>query len=315
MNAPVRRDYRLHELSWQEFEHLCTQLCLSWLGEGFTPFAAGPDGGRDGKFEGEANCFPSEATPLVGKVVLQAKHTASPGASCSDPEFERLLRGEEEKIVRLINAGLCQHYLVFTNRKYTGGTDEKLIHMLKQLGLQSAHIVGEERLKAALDKSPTLREGLPNRLDVFPFRFQENDAALVVQAFHEFIDDEAHLEVFDSARDFDSISIRQKNKLNGLTDNYYEYVVVPNYMPHFEHLRRFLENPRNSAIAGRYHDAADELKQKLIIEWESFKSFDDLLADLVSQIQNSSPILQGKRRLVSILIHYMYCNCDIGKKS
>ena len=60
----MRRDYRLYELHDDEFERLVVRICVRWLGEGVTPFAPGKDGGRDGKFHGRANCFPSVAEPL-----------------------------------------------------------------------------------------------------------------------------------------------------------------------------------------------------------------------------------------------------------
>jgi hypothetical protein len=100
------------------------RICTRWLGRGVTPFAKGPDGGRDGKFQGTANCFPSENKPISGHCVLQAKHVAAPDKSYSDPDFARLLKKEHPKIKRLIKKGLCDHYIAFTNRKLTGGRRE-----------------------------------------------------------------------------------------------------------------------------------------------------------------------------------------------
>ncbi|BAC52478.1 bll7213 [Bradyrhizobium diazoefficiens USDA 110] len=161
----MRRDYRLYELSESEFEELVVKICVKWLGEGVTPFAPGRDGGRDGKFNGKAECFPSTTQPLEGDVVLQAKHVAVFDKSCSDKDFERLLKKEHAKIKRLGKKGLCDHYMVFTNRRYTGGADEKLIAGLMALGVKSAHIIGIERLNTALDDMQQLREWLPNRKD------------------------------------------------------------------------------------------------------------------------------------------------------
>ena len=31
-------------------------------------------------------------------------------------------------------------------------------------------------------------------------------------------------------------------------------------------------------------------------------------------VQEKREALRGKRRLITILLHYMYCNCDIGSK-
>jgi hypothetical protein len=93
------RDYCLYELNDLEFERLVVRICVRWLGPGVTPFAPGKDGGRDGKFVGRAACFPSDSEPLDGHCVLQAKHVAAPDRSCSDRDFDRLLKDEHPKIV------------------------------------------------------------------------------------------------------------------------------------------------------------------------------------------------------------------------
>lgn len=308
------RDYRLHELTPDEFEDLCTRICIVWFGEGFTPFARGKDGGRDGKFSGTANTFPSKSSPLVGHTVMQAKHTAIDNRSCADNEFKGLLTREHPKIARLIEKEICEHYVVFTNRKYSGGADETVIPELLGLGVRSAHIVGNERLKIALDRMRELRESLPNSADTLPFRFEEGDVAEVVMAFHEFVSGDAQ-SVFDSATDFAKIPVAQKNGLNGLSKAYYEDVIRADSMPHFQRLEEFLRNPRNRSYADRYYDAADELKQKIVVERHNFETFDHVLLFLIERVQNADPALRGRRRLASVLMHYMYMNCDIGKKS
>ena len=310
------RDYRLHELTPFEFEDLCTRICIHWFGEGFTPFAAGRDGGRDGKFHGTARTFPSDASPLEGHTVAQAKHTTTADRSCSDKDFAKLLKGEHPKIVDLVGSGICDHYIVFTNRRLTGGADKTHIADLKMLGLSSAHIVATERLKHALDGMPDVRATLPNRDDPAPFRIDETELAEVVGAFHGFVSEGDGMQsAFDSATDFDKIPIGQKNTLNGLSKAYYEDVIRADSMPFFEGLERFLRNKRNQEYADRYYDAADELKQKIVVERDRFETFDHVLLFLIENVQRSSPTLRGRRRLVSVLMHYMYVNCDIGTKA
>lgn len=311
----MRRDYRLYELNEDEFEGLIVRICVRWLGEGVMPFAPGRDGGRDGKFHGTALRFPNERQPLQGHFVLQAKHVSEPGKSCSDRDFERLLKKEHTKIKRLISAGICDHYLVFTNRKVTGGADEKLVKTLETLGLRSAHILGTERLHLAMDDYADIRETLPNRNDPTPFRFEPDDLVEVIGALHDYTGD-GHAGGFDSARDFESIRIRdEKNKINGLSAAYYQEMIVNGSMPYFTKVEEFLKNPRNRALANLYHDAADELKQKIFANRGEFSAFDDIFALLYEQIQKKREVLRGKRRLISILLHYMYFNCDIGSKS
>lgn len=309
------RDYRLYELSDDEFEKLVVQICTRWLGQGVTPFAQGKDAGRDGKFHGTANSFPSAADPFQGHFVLQAKHVNSPNKSCSDREFQSLVKKEHSKVKALIEAGICDHYLIFTNRKLTGGADQKLIAELQKLGLKSAHIIGDERIGIALEEFQDIRETLPNFEDAVPFRFEPDDVIEVIAAFHDYTSELTTSE-FNSARDFkDTPKIRdQKNKINGLSDAYYQEIIIDDSMVHFSRIKSFLNNPRNKEYATLYHDAADELKQKILVNRSKFKSFDAVFSFLSEQIQHSRIELRGKRRLVNILLHYMYFDCDIGSK-
>jgi hypothetical protein len=308
----MRRDYRLYELGDDEFENLVAQICTRWLGQGVTPFATGKDGGRDAKFHGKAICFSSTTAPLEGHCVLQAKHVAAPNKSCSDRDFSRLLKNEHPKVKAFVNEKICDHYLVFTNRKLTGGADKELIAVLMKLGVVSAHIIGLERLNLALDEHADIREMLPNR-DPVPFHFEPDDIIEVISALHAFTshDDSS----FNSAQDFERVKVSdQKNKVNGLTDEYYREIIVNGSMPHFHRIEAFLKNPRNREFTTLYHDAADELKQKILVNRERFRTFDAVFAFLSSHIQRPRTALRGKRRLVNILLHYMYFNCEIGSK-
>jgi hypothetical protein len=310
----MRRDYRLYELSDEEFEKLVVQICVKWLGDGVIPFAAGRDGGRDGRFNGTANSFPSEAKPIEGRCVLQAKHTSSPNKSCSDTEFAKLVENEHKKVSALVADGVCDHYLIFTNRKLTGGADKTLIADLMKLNVKSAHVIGLEKLSLALDQYQDIRDSLPNNQDVAPFIFRPDDIVEVIQAIHAYTSDTSGA-AFDSAHDFDSVKLRdEKNPVNGVTPDYFQQIIVNGSMPHFPRIEEFLKNPRNNEFVGLYHDSADELKQKILLHRAEFGAFDEVFGFLYEHIQVKRAALRGKRRLISILLHYMYCNCDIGLK-
>src|SRR5580658_61980 len=308
------KDHRLYELSDAEFEGLVLQICVRSLGQGVTPFAPGRDGGRDAKFHGTATSFPSSTAPHVGHFVVQAKHVNERDRSCSDADFARLLKREYPKVRRLSSAGLCDHYLVFTNRKLTGGADEKLIRELHSLGPKTAYIVGVERCHLAIDSYPEIRDTLPNRNDTVPFRFNPDELKEVIGALHDYVASGA-AKAFDSASDFEKIKLRdEKNTINGLSEGYYREIIVADSMPHFGRVESFLKNPRNAHLKSLYHDAADELKQKILINREHFLTFDSVFSFLYEEIQKERLILRGKRRMISVLLHYMYCNCDIGSK-
>src|SRR5262245_12159216 len=64
-----------HDLTKLEpttFEHMVNALALAVLGAGATGFGPGPDGGRDGYFEGEAP-YPSETERWNGTWYIQSK--------------------------------------------------------------------------------------------------------------------------------------------------------------------------------------------------------------------------------------------------
>jgi len=203
--------------------------------------------------------------------------------------------------------------LLFTNRRLTGGADQKLIDALLKLGLKTAYIIGNERLSMALDQFPLIRDSLPNSADPIPFRFIPDDLVDVIDALHAFAG--SATSAFNSARDFGAIRIKEeKNKINGLGRDYYEQIIVNDSMPHFARLEEFLKNPRNEKFAELYHDAADEIKQKILVNRPKFGAFEETFAFLNEAIQTQRSSLKGRRRLVNIVLHYMYFNCDIGSK-
>ncbi|WP_461329790.1 ABC-three component system protein [Bradyrhizobium diazoefficiens] len=44
------------------------------------------------------------------------------------------------------------------------------------------------------------------------------------------------------------------------------------------------------------------------------KPLDSVFAFLIEEIQKKRVALKGKRRMISVMLHYMYANCDIGSK-
>lgn len=306
----MARDYRIYQIEPNQFEDLVVKICIRWLGEGIAAFAIGKDGGQDARFDGTALEFPSSQKPLSGKFVIQAKHSSNPTASCSDPTFEHLLEDEHPRIKKLILDGELDHYLLFTNRKLTGIQDGKLRRKLKALGLKTAHIVGNEMLRQRLDLQPSLLDSIGFSLIDPPFRFQPSDLVDVVKMFRASVP--SVKSDFDSAHNFNFVEHVRKNKVNGLSKTYYESYIVRDSMPHFTEIKDFLENPRNRNLADLYHDAANELKQAIITNRKKFGAFDEVLTFIYEQIIAAQPALRGKKRYVTLFLHYMYCDCDIG---
>ncbi len=89
----MSQSYNLSSLHPTAFEHMINALAMRVLGAGHTGFGPGPDGGRDGLFEGEA-CYPSEHDRWHGTWYVQSKFRApNPGG---DPHKWIIARIKEE---------------------------------------------------------------------------------------------------------------------------------------------------------------------------------------------------------------------------
>jgi len=303
--------YRLYELHDEQFEQLVVQICIQVLGTGTFSFAPGKDGGRDGRFTGTAQSYPSRESPLAGKFVIQAKHTRNGAASCSDRDFTQILKKELPRIRALVKSGDLEHYLLFTNRRLTGIKDAQLRQRLRKLrSLKTAGVFGKETITSYLVGNHKLWRDLGFDTDEAPFRINPSDLVTVIQNFHSTIT--GSQTVFKSATNFIHVKKQKKNKINTLSEEYYEYIQRES-LPHFDRIKRFLEDSRNESLRSMYHDAADDLKGKIITFRESFSSFDEVLTYLYDEIVGGTAMAPGQKRLVKIFIHYMYFDCDIGR--
>ena len=180
----MRRSFPLHDLGNDEFQTLVACICREILGTGTIVFATGKDGGRDARFEGCAQRFPSAASPLIGRFIIQAKHTANPVASISDADFTRDVKTEAPKIKQLVNDGELEHYMVFTNRKVPANALVQLEANLKALGPKTVHVLGIEQIRDYLTLHTHIWQKLGfDRFD-FPLRIQKQDITTTNRAFH-----------------------------------------------------------------------------------------------------------------------------------
>ena len=84
---------------------------------------------------------------------------------------------------------------------------------------------------------------------------------------------------------------------------------------YFNQIETFLSSPINAALSALYEDTTSELNAKITLRREEYVEFENLLEDIYDYVVNNNQNdLKGKKKLVRILLHYMYCRCDIGKK-
>lgn len=307
--------FPIHDLSDTEFENLVVLICRELMGIGITSFAPGRDGGKDAKFEGTAATFPSTTAPASGRFIVQAKHTSSPVASCSDYDFETTLIDKEiPKIRRMFQEGSLTHYLIFTNRRKPGGAEDRIPERIKSAtGVKNVWLRGLEDIERELLLHPHIAKATGLDKLRSPIQFIPEDLHDVILALH--VHRQSLTSAFDSEHDFrDYPGLPAKNEINGLTAAYDAYIKESS-MPFFPEIEKFLKNPRNESLKEQYHTVADELKGQLIVHRDRFTTFDDALETLYNLIHQRCPEIQSARRLVKIVLHYMYVNCEIGQKA
>ena len=125
--------YIYEDLSPEQFECLVIFICQHLLGFAVQGFSNGPDGGRDAKFVGTAEIFPSKASPWSGTTIIQAKHTNGYNKSFSETEFyskngtSHIVGNEIPRIHQLYKNEELNHYILFSNRKLSARVIPPLI--------------------------------------------------------------------------------------------------------------------------------------------------------------------------------------------
>ncbi len=308
------RKYPLHYINEDDFENLSTLICRKILGEAVIPFAKGTDGGRDGRFHGKANLFPSLTDPWNGKIVIEAKHSSKESSSCSDKEFQKILKDDIlPKIERLKGKNKIEFYLLFTNRKLTGKQDEKIEDLIDAKTEIPNVIIADEKIQQWLQSFPDIVKEAKLQDLLRPLQFDESDLKILIEEFHNTLS--ANNALKNNGLDKSFIEMEVKNKLNKLSQEYFDNVMKRHYS-HFESIRNFLIDPINLKLKEQFDDLIDELNAKITIYQNEYYAFEKLLDELYDYVisNNQDFFGSGKKRLVRVFINYMYCNCFIGKK-
>lgn len=310
-------NYHLEDLNPQDFEKLVNSICQEILGMGVISFAEGRDGGRDGKFEGIANRFPSESHKWSGKFIIQAKYTSNPVAYCSDSDFTQIISKEIEKIKILKQNNEIDNYLLFTNRKYTGGKGEELLNLIKKkTNLENVTILGKETINSYLDSYPEIVKlynlGLPQKFD---FNDKEIKEVLISLKSHLTKNKEQiSKEIEKIKRDFYHIEKKEKNQKNKLGEDYYQQRILNNSLLYFDNVKEFLENPINDKLKEYYEETAHELAEMILIKRNNFGAFEEIFVFIGQKIWENESSIKISKRNVSLILHYMYIECLIGIK-
>ncbi len=302
--------YPLNELSSGEFENVVSSICEEILGTGTFIFSEGKDGGRDAKFTGRANYFPSKALPWEGKFIIQAKHTRKNGASCSDSDFSTILKNEVSSIKKLQEDDKLDYYLLFTNRKLSGLQAPKIEDLISTTLNVENVVIGDERLQKWLqDYPPIVKKNNLSRL-LLPLEFYEDDLKVLITKFAQIDFDDN--EIQEIIRNNDRISINEKNDLNKLSQTYFNELFKKS-MNDFSKIETFIKDPKNKEMKNFYNNTVDDIQSKIIVKRDEFNTFEEIIDHLYDFIfLNHSDELKNDRRLIRTFLHYMYFHCDIG---
>lgn len=308
--------YRLDLLSEQQFENLVVRICRDILGSGVTGFSRGADGGRDARFEGKANCYPSVTEPWIGKTIVQAKHSSNSEASCSDKGFfgnkSSIIQEEIPKIRKLKQSGELDNYLCFTNRKLTGGKESEIRKaIIDETEAKNVGLLGLPFIETSL--TPDIIRSFDLKRYLVPFEFYEKDIRKLITFFGERLASlpESLLEKVPTLLRND---IFAKNELNSLSRPYFENSIEASSLKYFKQIEDFLCDPRNSESAKFYQNTTIELQAKILTFQNDGQKFEEIFEHVYKFIfdEHNQQVVDN-RYLIYVFLHFMYYQCDIGR--
>ena len=304
-------------LTDEEFESLVIRICKEILGVGSKTFSSGKDGAKDSWFTGTARFYPSSVSPWSGVFCIQAKHTKTYNASCSDNDFSvnetGILKKEIKRLKEVKGETPFDNYIIFTNRKLSGGTHPTIVKMLQEgIAIQNAEIIGREQIDTYLNDYPEIAHQFGLYKFTAPLRFYEKELREVIIVFSEqriAISTEAQSYITS----FTVIDKEKKNDLNNLSKEYFEFLKAHS-LQYFEEIENFLRDPKNELYTRMYANTISDLQEAITIQRNRFNEFEHIINHLVEYtVNNNQDKLIDLRKVVRVFIHFMYFNCDIGR--
>lgn len=310
--------YAYEDLSPEQFENLIVFLCQNLLGIAVQGFSKGPDGGRDAKFVGAAEIFPSKSSPWNGTVIIQAKHTNGYNKKFSESDFfseagaNTVIGKEIPRIKKLKDNKNLDHYMMFANRGLAGNAESEIrTHISKQcnLPIESIYLCGVEQLELYFKRFPEVPKLA--QLDPIdsPLIVSPDELAEIVQAFAR---NKNAIQVVLDDPPTPRVSYEKKNVLNNMSAEYAKSQRT-RYLKETAQIRTFLAAPENLELLRQYETVTDEFQFNIIAKRKNYQSFDEVMNYLIALLFNRDPILCQYKRLTRTMLFYMYWNCDIGK--
>lgn len=147
--------YDLHRLGWHGFQQLGLTVTREVFGQTVESFLDTADGGRDGAFAG--TWVDESGLTLTGKFVIQCKFTSKPDRNLRVVD----LRDESEKAKCLVQAGLCDVYILMTNAGVSGSAAQEIEKLFTQAGVKHVRIFGSTWICDQIRANKRLRMMVP----------------------------------------------------------------------------------------------------------------------------------------------------------
>lgn len=114
--------------------------------------------------------------------------------------------------------------------------------------------------------------------------------------------------------DLSVVPLENKNELNNLSLEYFDEMMKDS-LPYFGKIDSFFKDPNNKLLLEMYLSTAEDLKYIILANRSMFNEFEKFFESIYSNLCDEMHGPLGKdRRLVRVFLHYMYCNCLIGRK-
>lgn len=311
--------YNYEDLSDDQFEQLVVFLCHELLGIATQGFSKGPDGGKDAKFVGTAELYPSRSSPWNGITIIQAKHTNGYNKHFSESDFysktgdSSVLSKEIIRIKKLRVGKQLDHYMLFSNRRLAGNAESEIrSYLSKECSIPESSIClcGVEQLEAWLKTFPKVAERADLDMVDSPLIVSPDDLSDVVYALAKQSD--AGL-VAEDDPPTPRIPYEDKNKINNMSDEYAS-TLRKRYLKETAQIQVFLSSPENQELLQLYENVIDEFQLKIIAKRKDYQNFDSIMNHLFDLLFARDPVLRRNKKLTRVMLFYMYWNCDIGSE-
>jgi hypothetical protein len=147
--------YNLHHLGWYSFQQLAVTVAKEIFGQTVSSFLPSKDGGRDGCFTG--TWIKHKRESVEGKYVFQCKFTNRLNRRLKPSDLD----DELEKVQKLVNDGICDFYILFTNNGVSGTTEKTLSKRFANIGVKYFKIYDNEWIVQTIKENSRLRIMVP----------------------------------------------------------------------------------------------------------------------------------------------------------